>query len=136
MTGRVLPLLPGAVVGAHRWPWASAHPDAWGRPWSGVVRAVDDPRAWAGTLAFPVGAPDPEAVRAHVLWCRSAGLLADVVPVLWDFEAAGRRVYFETASRLRPFADDVAEWESAREAAWAVAEGTARAVARAASVRA
>lgn len=104
----------GTVVGAGRWPFLGSHPDAWGRPWSGVVIALDDPRVWARTLAFPCDdAPDPEAVRAHVARCRLRGWLSDRVAVLWDFGSSGFRAYFESAASVRPYADDLAAWESA-----------------------
>jgi hypothetical protein len=63
----------------------------------GRVLRVDDPRAWAGTLAFPESNPDPERVRAHVSWCRATGLLSDgKVPVLWSFG----KVYWDRDLRL------------------------------------
>lgn len=53
---------------------------------AGTVLAKDDPRAWAGSLAFPCDAPDPVAVAAHVARCEAEGLLSDgKLPVLWDF---------------------------------------------------
>lgn len=52
----------------------------------GTVLAPDDPRAWAGSLAFPGPEPAPDKVRAHVRRCRAAGQLEDDrAPVLWDF---------------------------------------------------
>ena len=34
---------------------------------TGIVLSCMDPRAWAGTLAFPDDKPDAHAVREHVL---------------------------------------------------------------------
>lgn len=58
----------------------------------GTVLAKDDPRAWAGSLAFPEASPDPQAVRAHVARCESRGDLSDATqPVAWDFG----RIYWD-----------------------------------------
>ena len=52
----------------------------------GIVLAVDDPRVWSGSVAFPeMALPEAIAVVAHVAWCRRQGLLRDSVPVLWGF---------------------------------------------------
>lgn len=102
---------PGTLVGNHRWPYHGSHPDCWGVPWSGVVLRRDDPMAWNGSLAFGVGPSDPKAVAAHVE--KHAGLLADTVPVLWDF-GGHSAVYWERVYRLRPYDEDVAEWELER----------------------
>lgn len=105
----------GLVVGATRIPRQSCHPDAWGRPWKGTVLAVDDPAAWHGTIAFPSATPDAAAVRKHVDWCLSQGLLTNSVPVIWEFG----RVYFEPADSLRPYDDDVAQFNQLRAKAYA-----------------
>lgn len=105
---------PGDVVGAERWPNApGAHPDAWGRPWNGVVLAQDDPRAWHDTIAFPDrdgSLPAAVAVKAHVARCHGQGLLLDEVPVLWEFG----RIYWERSARLRPYDEDLAAWHAER----------------------
>jgi len=107
----------GTLVGARRWPDSHAHPDCWGRPWPGVVVPLDDPRAWQGTLAFPRDElPDAGAVSAHVAACLLRGWLRDRVAVLWDFGSHGSRCYFE--SDLRPYAEDLAAWETARAEAY------------------
>lgn len=109
---------PGEVVGAERWPFVHAHPDAWGRPWSGIVLAQDDPRAWHDTVAFPDrdgSLPAAEAVKTHVARCHRQGLLLDAVPVLWEFG----RIYWERFARLRPYSDDQAAWLAARAQAQA-----------------
>jgi len=109
-------LLVGTEVGAKRWPYSGAHPLAWGRPWKGVVIAHDDPRAWADTLAFPGRVPTIEEARAHVAEITARGFDKTLkIPVLWDYGAHGEKVYFEMAYSLRPYAEDVAEWEEARE---------------------
>jgi hypothetical protein len=95
-----------------RWPLSAAHPDCWGLPWKGTVLAPDDPRAWAGTLAFPRGEPEPEAVRAHL--ARHPGLAVRSVPVLWEFG----QVDWERREALRPYLQDVAAWEAERRAAF------------------
>jgi hypothetical protein len=59
----------------------------------GTVLARDDPRAWAGTLAFPEEKPDPEAVQAHVK--RHTPRLNDKHPVLWD-TFSEPRVYWDS----------------------------------------
>ena len=53
----------------------------------GTVLALDDPRAWAGTLAFPTPDPDPAAVKAHVARHYAPGSVpaGARVPVLWSF---------------------------------------------------
>ncbi len=107
----------GSRVGAGRWPYAACHPDCWGKPWQGLVLAVDDPRAWAGTLAFPGKRPNREAVKAHVAWCRAQGLLDDRQPVLWAF-GDRKQVYWESAASLRPYAQDLEAWTAARQAAY------------------
>jgi hypothetical protein len=88
-----------------------------------VLLAVDDPEAWRGGMGLGVN-PDPEAVRAHVAWCMEAiPSFGESVPVSWDFGPNGRRVYWERASDVRPYAEDFAAWAWAREAA-RVARGT------------
>lgn len=48
----------------------------------GTVLAADDPRAWAGSIAFPAPNPDPAAVAAHA---RRYPAEPGRHPVLWDF---------------------------------------------------
>ena len=77
-----------------------------------------DPRAWKDSLAFPCrdGAlPDPDRVKAHVVWCHGEGLLNDKVPVLYEsVDAAGPFVQWDDIDTLLPYADMVAEWKKAR----------------------
>lgn len=52
----------------------------------GTLLAMNDPQAWAGSLAFPEASPDPIAVREHVLKHASElGGPHPKQPVLWDF---------------------------------------------------
>ncbi len=104
---------PGTKVGAGRWPYASAHPDCWGKPWAGRVLAVDNPRAWEGTFAFPK-VPTQEETTAHVK--RHCARLTSV-PVLWDFGVDGQKIYWERPEALRSYADDLAAWFTARNEA-------------------
>lgn len=106
-------LVVGSLVGARRWPYSSAHPDCWGKPWSGQVLAADDPRVWAGSIAFPTDTPDPAAVSAHVK--RHAYLLSGDVPVLWSF-ADHQKVYWERRTSLTSYEADVEAWAQARAA--------------------
>ena len=105
----------GSLVGASRWPYACSHPDGWQAPWCGEVLALDDPRAWKGSLAFHGDElPDAGAVAAHVASLRLRGLLTgSSVPVLWDFGTYAR-VWWESAESVRPYALDVRAWEQAR----------------------
>jgi hypothetical protein len=90
---------PGDEVGAGRWPW------------KGIILAPDDPKAWEGTLAFPRGLPDRDAVRAHL--ARHPELTLRAVPVVWEFGL----IEWERLDALRPYADDVAAREEASHAA-------------------
>jgi hypothetical protein len=80
-----------------------------------LTLAVDDPLAWAGTLAFPYSPPEPSAVTAHVDKLQADGLLLTEQPVLWDFGPSGLKVYWEQIGTLRPYAEDVKAWEAARQ---------------------
>lgn len=113
---------PGANVGAKRWPYAAAHPDCWEQPWSGTLLALDDPRAWAGTIAFPEAQPTRAAVRRHLAKSEPS----ERVPVLWDFGAIGLVVQWEQGASLRPYEADVAAWETARAAARMTARVSSR----------
>jgi hypothetical protein len=64
---------------------------------TGEVLAVDDPRAWTDTLAFPGRTPTADEVKAHVEQLHIRPLVYDGrVPVLWSFG----KVYWETADNL------------------------------------
>jgi hypothetical protein len=111
-----LGLTVGVLVGSRRWPMAHAHPGCWLPPWSGILLAQNDLRAWQGTLAFPRDVLLTQAaVDHHVAWCHGEGLLRDRWPVLWAFNQP--RVWWE--SDLRPYALDLADWDQARAAAFA-----------------
>lgn len=49
----------------------------------GKVLALDDPRAWANTLAFPQDKPNRRAVKEHLLKHPTAGVTS--IPVLYKF---------------------------------------------------
>jgi hypothetical protein len=100
----------GMKVGAERWPYHAAHPGCWGKPWEGVVLAVDDPRAWTDTLAFPGRTPTQEEVSAHVARFTFTGR----TPVLWDFGPHGLKAHWERTESLRPYGEDLAAWEAER----------------------
>jgi hypothetical protein len=101
----------GTIVGAERWPYQNAHPDAWKQPWKGVVLAPNDPQAWAGSVAFPHGVPTQAEVDAELRQLKAVGLSDDRVPVAWEFG----KVHWERPSSLRPYERDVREWEQARK---------------------
>lgn len=59
---------------------------AYRRGHHGIALALDDPRAWAGSIAFPTATPGQAEVTAHVRKCQLRGdLRGDYQPVLWDF---------------------------------------------------
>lgn len=94
---------PGTLVGSDRRPFGDGS-HAGGRPWSGVVLARDDPRAWRGTLyAGRRNRFRPGELAAHVA---SHGGMRDRLPVLWEFG----KVYWEDASKLVPYAQDAIAW--------------------------
>lgn len=103
----------GTEVGAGLIPYHGAHPDCWQRPWKGVVLALDDVRAWAGSIAFPDENPEQLAVSAHVRWCLGQGLLRGKVPVAWEFG----KVHWERPQALRTVEADLAAFERERAAA-------------------
>ena len=130
---------PGALVGAGRWPYVGSHPDCWMRPWQGEVLALDDPRAWRGTLAFPCcnnKLPDVELVREH-LWNIEHRYASDMedhgcrellrqqylntqehrIPVLWDFDGELVAMWERVARHdldvhgVKPYGLDLALWK-------------------------
>jgi hypothetical protein len=59
----------------------------------GIVIADDDPRAWAGSIAFPSPTPSQAEVTAHVAHCKQNGWGSwHEHPVLWDFG----KIYWDT----------------------------------------
>jgi hypothetical protein len=58
---------------------------------------MDDPQAWAGSIAFE-GKAHPAAVTAHVKWCiKEIPGFPDKVPVKWSFG----RIYWEKIADLQ-----------------------------------
>lgn len=109
---------PGTEVGCeYRWPYDHAHPDCWQPPHKGVILALDDPRAWKDTIAFPNRLPEQAEVTKHVEWCLSQQLLQGSVPVLYISSLDGEELKFvQWDSKLRPYAEELAAWEAARQA--------------------
>lgn len=106
---------PGTEVGCkYRWPYHSAHPDCWQPPHKGIVLALDDPRAWRNSLAFPRQTPTQEECTAHVQSCLDRGLLTKNVPVLWTWNDVHEQGV-QWDDQLRPYAVELAAWEEARE---------------------
>ncbi len=68
----VTPLVPGTAV---RCRYRGDH--------IGIVLAMDDPRAWAQTLAFPMAIPPPDLVTAHVAKHGMALSRERTIPVLY-----------------------------------------------------
>ena len=100
----------GDKVGAGRFPLN-------GKPWSGILLSVCDPRAWKGTLAFPVPdsedsdwLPDVQKIREHVVRCATRGDNISGLPVLWDF-GAYKRVWWERPESLVPYEEEYREWK-------------------------
>lgn len=106
----------GDLVGGNRWPASGNHPDCWGQPWGGIVLEQTDPRAWAGSIAFPVSCPNPDAVKAHVEHLKANSLM-DTVPVLWDFGENGTKIFWHKPEHLKPYAEDYMDWIAARDKA-------------------
>lgn len=102
----------GAKVGAGRFPaMGGGLPGLPGRPWSGVVLDRADPLAWEGTIAFGSRKPTRKECAEHLA---SVGGIPSHVPVLWDFGASGPKVYWERVDSLRPYAEELAEWQATR----------------------
>lgn len=110
----------GTEVGCeYRWPYHGAHPDCWAVPHKGVVLALDDPRAWRGSIAFPRNVPTQEECTAHVQSCLDRGLLMKNIPVLWQSSVDPEQfMQWDAADKLRPYAEELAAWEAARAAAY------------------
>lgn len=113
--------LVGMVCGASRWPNSSNHPDCWGTPWKGRVLAINDPRAWEGTVAFGPRLPTQEEVDEHIRRVKAVfsspsvpgdgDPFAGAVPVLWEFG----EVQWDKVTSIRPYVDDLADWEQQRK---------------------
>lgn len=101
----------GTEVGCrYRWPYFANHSDCWQRPIKGIVLALDDPRAWDKSLAFPIGATQ-EDVTAHVEKCINQGYLnGREVPVLYNVN--GEEI-IRWDYQLSPYDHELAVWERA-----------------------
>lgn len=109
---------PGTEVGSsYRWPYRHFHPDNWVQPHKGTVLALDDPRAWKESVAFPRGVPTQEQCTKHVESCLERGLLIETVPVLWVSSLNGEE-FIQWDKKLRPYAEELAAWEAARKNAY------------------
>lgn len=95
-----------------RWPGSGFHPDCWEPPHKGIVLAVNNPRAWTNTVAFPGRSPDQEEVDKHLENLKQRNISLDRTPVLYSFG-----VQWETDPR--PYDEVFADWQKAREAAYA-----------------
>lgn len=114
------PALPNGIrvgdrVGAGRIPFGGSHPSCWGMPLVGTVLALDDVRAWAGTMSFPEKEPEQMLVSLHVRDCLYAGTLS-MVPVLWEPDGFRHEciVKWENPANLRSVEADLAAFEKAR----------------------
>ena len=96
----------GTRVGAGRCP--HLYGNKRGKPWAGVVLDKCDPKAWAETIAFGSRKPTRAEVAEHLA---RVGGVPSYVPVLWSFGESGTKVYWERAESLRPYAEDLAQWE-------------------------
>ncbi len=92
----------------YRWPGSAFHPDCWEPPHKGVVLAINDPRPWSNTLAFPGRTPTVEEVDAHLANLAERGLSITKTPVLYSFG-----VMWDTD--VQPYEDVLAEWQAARQ---------------------
>lgn len=97
--------LPGAQVGARRWPLSACHPSIWAKPRKGTVLDVRDPKAWLTAIGAPLTAEEIER--------RAARLGTTYLPVHWDFGD----IFWEPAHLLTPYATDLANWMAAQSKA-------------------
>ena len=106
--------VPGAVVGARRWPGSSGHPSVWAAPHRGLVLDICDRRAWANRCLGKD--PEQSEVDAYVSELKRRGELCNSLPVLWDFSSVGcsSAVMWEFIPNLKPYSEDCALWEQAR----------------------
>ena len=109
----------GMEVGGRRWPYLMSHPDAWLKPWKGVILAQNDPMAWSRCMLFGTRIPEQHEIDKHVSWCHSNGLLSESIPVLWDF-GTEQKVYWEKITSLSTYEIDCLDWAASRERAYAL----------------
>jgi hypothetical protein len=121
-------MLPGTEVSTtYRWPYDSAHPDCWQQPHRGILLAENDPRAWAGSLAFPpaIGStllalfPTQTAVDAHIAQLAERGIPVTGRPVMYDFG-----VMWEITEKTMPYSVIYEKWVKARQEAYAERENS------------
>lgn len=91
----------------YRWPMSGSHPDCWELPHLGEVLAVNDPRAWANTLAFSGGTPSQEQVDHHLAKLAERGITIKDTPVKYPFG-----VMWDT--NVGPYEKVRKAWEQAR----------------------
>lgn len=95
----------------YRWPMSSSHPDCWELPHLGEVLAVNDPRAWANTLAFSGGTPSQEQVDYHLANLAERGITIKDTPVKYPFG-----VMWDT--EVEPYEKVKRDWEQSRHNAY------------------
>jgi hypothetical protein len=78
----------------------------------GEVLAVNDPEAWANTLAFSGRTPSQAEVDAHLAKLKAEGVEITDTPVHWAFG-----VMWET--EVSPYAEVFKAWKQARREAYA-----------------
>jgi hypothetical protein len=112
---------PGTVVGCrYRWPYDSCHPDCWLPPHRGIVLHLDDPRAWADTLAFPgsthPNGPPQEAVTAHVMK-HMPGIGKKTIPILYKSPIPDDVLFvqWDTIVNVHPYEEEYNTWTIMRE---------------------
>lgn len=105
----------GMAVGSGRIPYSASHPDCWRTPWTGIVLARNDRRAWEGTLVFS-GLPSQEKVDAHVAYCEMNDLFGNLVPVIWNF-GSYQKIFWERPETLKPAVEDLADFLQLRQEA-------------------
>lgn len=85
----------------------------------GTVLAVDDPRAWSCTLAFPYRIPTQKEATAQARYAQTipSSEHSESVPVLWNFSASGYqdKIYWESVNALTEIPDS-AQRESLQRA--------------------
>lgn len=105
----------GLIVGCrYRWPHHGNRVCMWMPPTKGEVLALDDPRAWVGSIRFPTN-PKQEDVTKHVEYCLSRNLLDECVPVLYS-RKDGK--FMQWDDQLLPYEEELAFWNQQRAKAF------------------
>ena len=86
---------------------SGSHPDCWELPHLGEVLAVNDPMAWANTLAFSGRTPSQEEVDRHLAKLAERNITIEDTPVKYPFG-----VMWDT--NVRPYEEVRQEWQQAR----------------------